>query len=173
MPGYDLDSAISKARDKLDRERIMLEKARQIVSQVSNLNAKADAQNMVRDAEQRVSFLEAEFRRLTQKRDDRNSIKSGGGSVHDGRSSPSTLASERSSTVRPHSTSFSKLDLRKASSNLSGQKISLKVHEIAYKLEVERKIRDKASRIRTLYSNAQQHGSKSKSSLIMDSDRIL
>ncbi|KAJ2287789.1 hypothetical protein IWW55_006644, partial [Coemansia sp. RSA 2706] len=171
MPGYDLDSAISKARDKLDRERIMLEKARQIVSQVSNLNAKADAQNMVRDAEQRVSFLEAEFRRLTQKRDDRNSIKSG--SVHDGRSSPSTLASERSSTVRPHSTSFSKLDLRKASSNLSGQKISLKVHEIAYKLEVERKIRDKASRIRTLYSNAQQHGSKSKSSLIMDSDRIL
>ncbi|KAJ2157590.1 Serine/threonine kinase [Coemansia sp. RSA 552] len=166
----DLDSAISKARDKLDRERIMLEKARQLVSQVSNMNAKADAQGMVREAEQRVSYLEAEYRRLSQKRDDKNSIKSGS-SVHDGRSSPSTLTSERSS--RPHSMSFSKLDLRKASSHLSGQKISLKVHEIAYKLEVERKIRDKANRIRMLYSNDYQRGSKGKITQISESDHIL
>ncbi|KAJ2759335.1 hypothetical protein IWQ57_006581, partial [Coemansia nantahalensis] len=73
----DLDSAISRARDKLDRERIMLEKARLLASQVSNANVKANAQGMVREAEQRVSYLEAEFRRLSQKRDDKNSIKSG------------------------------------------------------------------------------------------------
>ncbi|KAJ2081260.1 Serine/threonine kinase [Coemansia sp. RSA 988] len=170
----DLDSAISKARDKLDRERIMLEKARQLVSQVSNLNAKANAQSMVRDAEQRVSYLEAEFRRLTQKRDDKNSIKSSGGSsLNEGRLSPSTAASEKSFGGRPHSTSFSKLDLRKASSHLSGQKISLKVHEIAYKLEVERKIRDNANRIRALYSNDYRKGSKGKIVQITDSDRIL
>ncbi|PIA18840.1 hypothetical protein COEREDRAFT_84794 [Coemansia reversa NRRL 1564] len=170
----DLDSAISKARDKLEKERIMLEKARQLASQVSNLNAKADAQGMVRDTEQRISYLEAEFRRLTQKRDDRNSIKSaGGGSLNDGRSSPSTVASDKSFGGRPHSTSFSKLDLRKASSHLSGQKISLKVHEVAYKLEVERKIRDNANRIRTLYSDDYRKGSKSKIVQITDSDRIL
>ncbi|KAJ2538125.1 Serine/threonine kinase, partial [Coemansia sp. RSA 1933] len=69
--------------------------------------------------------------------------------------------------------SFSKLDLRKTSSNLSVQKISLKVHEIAYKLEVERKIRDKANRIRMLYSKAYQSGSKDKINQISDSDRIL
>ncbi|KAJ2181533.1 Serine/threonine kinase, partial [Coemansia sp. RSA 532] len=164
----DLESAIAKARDKLEKERIMLAKSRQIVSQMSNMNAKADAQIMVHDAEQRVSYLEAEYRRLVQKRDDKNSIKSGT-SVNDGRSSPSTL-SEKS--TRPHSMSFSKLDLRKASSHLSGQKISLKVHEIAYKLEVERKIRDNANRIRMLYSNDYQRGSKTKTH-ITDSDRIL
>ncbi|KAJ2254100.1 hypothetical protein EV176_007356, partial [Coemansia sp. RSA 451] len=109
----DLESAIAKARDKLEKERIMLAKSRQIVSQMSNMNAKADAQIMVHDAEQRVSYLEAEYRRLVQKRDDKNSIKSGT-SVNDGRSSPSTL-SEKS--TRPHSMSFSKLDLRKASSH--------------------------------------------------------
>ncbi|KAJ2850402.1 hypothetical protein J3B02_003677 [Coemansia erecta] len=73
----DLDSAISKVREKLDRERNMLEKTRQIATQVSNPNAKADAQNMIAEAEQRVSYLEAEFRRLTQKKEDRSSIKSG------------------------------------------------------------------------------------------------
>ncbi|KAJ2163668.1 hypothetical protein GGF45_006296 [Coemansia sp. RSA 551] len=73
----DLESAIAKARDKLEKERIMLAKSRQIVSQMSNMNAKADAQIMVHDAEQRVSYLEAEYRRLVQKRDDKNSIKSG------------------------------------------------------------------------------------------------
>ncbi|KAJ2665772.1 Serine/threonine kinase [Coemansia sp. RSA 1199] len=168
----DLESAIAKARDKLEKERIMLAKSRQIVSQMSNMNAKADAQIMVHDAEQRVSYLEAEYRRLAQKRDDKNSIKSGTGSMNDGRSSPSTVTSEKS-TNRPHSMSFSKLDLRKASSHLSGQKISLKVHEIAYKLEVERKIRDNANRIRMLYSNDYQRGSKNKMTQITDSDRIL
>ncbi|KAJ2823545.1 Serine/threonine kinase, partial [Coemansia erecta] len=171
----DLDSAIAKARDKLEKERMMLAKSRQIVSQMSNMNAKADAQIMVHEAEQRVSFLEAEYRRLMQKRDDKNSIKSGTGSINDGRSSPSTLASEKGSN-RPHSTSFSKLDLRKASSHLSGQKISLKVHEIAYKLEVERKIRDKANSIRALYTNAQQRSGgsgKTKIAQITDSDRVL
>ncbi|KAJ2783983.1 Serine/threonine kinase [Coemansia javaensis] len=165
----DLDSAISKARDNLDRERIMLEKARHMVSQVSNPNAKANAQNMVRETEQRVSYLEAEFRRLSQKRDDKNSIKSTG----DGRSSPGTAVSDRTAGGRPRSTSLSKLDLRKASSHLSGQKISLKVHEIAYKLEVERKIRDKANNIRSLYTMDHQKGGKSKGGQIAKSDQVL
>ncbi|KAJ2649918.1 Serine/threonine kinase [Coemansia sp. RSA 1250] len=167
----DLDSAISRARDKLDRERMMLEKTRQVLTQLSNMNSKSDAEIMVHKAEENIKYLENEFRRLMQKRDDRNSIKSGG-SINDGRSSPSTLASEKSGG-RPHSMSLSKLDLRKASSNLSGQKISLKVHELAYKLEVERKIRDKANRIRMIYSNDYQRGGKNKMSNITDSDRIL
>ncbi|KAJ2840860.1 Serine/threonine kinase, partial [Coemansia sp. 'formosensis'] len=69
--------------------------------------------------------------------------------------------------------SMSKLDLRKTSSHLSVQKISLKVHEIAYKLEVERKIRDTANRIRMLYSDDYRRGSKDKIAQITDSDRIL
>ncbi|KAJ2438295.1 hypothetical protein GGF42_008344, partial [Coemansia sp. RSA 2424] len=143
----DLESAISKVREKLDKERTMLEKTRQLATQVSNPNVKANAQNMIVEAEQRVTYLEAEFRRLSQKRDDRNSIRSSGGnSLNDDPSSPSAAGSSDRSSV-------SKLDLRKTSSHLSAQKISLKVHEIAYKLEVERKIRDNANRIRMLYSN--------------------
>ncbi|KAJ2388599.1 Serine/threonine kinase, partial [Coemansia sp. RSA 2559] len=172
----DLDSAISKVRDKLDTERNILEKTRQLASQVSNLNAKADAQVMIREAEQRVAYLEEKFRSLTQKKNDKGSIKSAG-SLNDNISSPGTPISERTSSTtaggRPHSMSFSKLDLRKTSTNLSVQKISLKVHEIAYKLEVERKIRDKANRIRMLYSKAYQSGSKDKINQISDSDRIL
>ncbi|KAJ2619430.1 hypothetical protein GGF44_005628, partial [Coemansia sp. RSA 1694] len=72
----DLESAISKVREKLDKERTMLEKTRQLATQVSNPNVKANAQNMIVEAEQRVTYLEAEFRRLSQKRDDRNSIRS-------------------------------------------------------------------------------------------------
>ncbi|KAJ1876905.1 Serine/threonine kinase, partial [Kickxella alabastrina] len=128
---------------------------------------------MIAEAEQRVTYLEAEFRRLSQKKDDRNSIKSGGnGSVLDNGSPTSMTASERSGG-RPHSQSFSKLDLRKTSSHLSVHKISLKVHEVAYKLEVERKIRDNANRIRRLYSNDYRQGSKDKIAQITDSDRIL
>ncbi|KAJ2905033.1 Serine/threonine kinase, partial [Coemansia aciculifera] len=164
-------SAISKVREKLDKERTMLEKTRQLATQVSNPNVKCNAQNMIVEAEQRVTYLEAEFRRLSQKRDDRNSVRSSSGrnSLNDDQgslSSPSgTGASDRSSV--------SKLDLRKTSSHLSVQKISLKVHEIAYKLEVERKIRDNANRIRMLYSNDNRRGSKDKLPQITDSDRIL
>ncbi|KAJ2557955.1 hypothetical protein EV175_001037, partial [Coemansia sp. RSA 1933] len=114
----DLDSAISKVRDKLDTERNILEKTRQLASQVSNLNAKADAQVMIREAEQRVAYLEEKFRTLTQKKNDKGSIKSSG-SLNDNASSPGTPASDRASSStaggRPHSMSFSKLDLRKTS----------------------------------------------------------
>ncbi|KAJ1942805.1 Serine/threonine kinase, partial [Linderina macrospora] len=65
-----------------------------------------------------------------------------------------------------------RLDLRKTST-LSIQKISLKVHEIAYKLEVERKIRDNANRIRALYSDDYRRGSKGKIAQIVDSEKML
>ncbi|KAJ2367246.1 hypothetical protein H4S02_010320, partial [Coemansia sp. RSA 2611] len=74
----DLESAISKVREKLDNERKMLEKTRQLATQVVNPNAKANAQGLIIETEQRVTYLEAEFRRLSQKRDDRNSIRSSG-----------------------------------------------------------------------------------------------
>ncbi|KAJ2734777.1 Serine/threonine kinase [Coemansia sp. BCRC 34962] len=163
----DLESAISKVCEKLDNERKMLEKTRQLATQVVNPNAKANAQGLIIETEQRVTYLEAEFRRLSQKRDDRNSIRSSGGnSMNDDPLSPSAAGSSDRS-------SMSKLDLRKTSSHLSVQKISLKVHEIAYKLEVERKIRDNANRIRMLYSNDYRRGSKDKITQITDSDRIL
>ncbi|KAJ2624600.1 Serine/threonine kinase [Coemansia sp. RSA 1358] len=171
--GHDLDSAISKVRDKLDTERNILEKTRQLASQVSNLNTKADAQVMIQEAEQRVAYLEEQFLSLTQKKNERNSSIKSTGSQNDDRLSPSTTISEKSSTNRPHSMSFSTLDLRKNTSRLSVQKISLKVHEIAYKLEVERKIRDKANSIRMIYSKDYNSGSKGKISQITDSDRIL
>ncbi|KAJ1836901.1 Serine/threonine kinase, partial [Coemansia sp. RSA 2703] len=133
---------------------------------------KANAQSMIVESEQRVSYLEAEFRRLSQKRDDKNSIKSGAPSFNETNSPSSTSASYKSSG-RPHSLSMSKIDLRKTSSHLSVQKISLKVHEIAYKLEVERKIRDQANRIRMIYSNDYHQGSRDKIAQITDSDRLL
>ncbi|KAJ2689419.1 Serine/threonine kinase, partial [Coemansia sp. RSA 1285] len=171
----DLDSAISKLRDKLDTERNILEKTRQLASQVSNLNAKEDAKVMILKSEQHVAYLEKEFNILTQKKNDRGSIKSAN-SQNESILSPGTPGSDKGtagSSGRPHSTSLSSLELRMASSNLSVQKISLKVHEIAYKLEVERKIYEKANRIRMLYSKAYQSGSKNKISQITDSDRIL
>lgn len=54
----------------------MLEKTRQLNTQLSNANAKANAQDMILKAEQRIAYLEAEFGRLSQKRT--NSIKYGG-----------------------------------------------------------------------------------------------
>ncbi|KAJ1827154.1 Serine/threonine kinase [Coemansia sp. RSA 2599] len=160
-------------REKLDRERNMLEKTRQIATQVSNPNAKDDAHNMIAEAEQRVSYLEAELRRLMQKKEDRSSIKSGAGSINEGSSPTTSTVNSEKSSGRPHSQSFSKLDLRKTSTHLSVQKISLKVHEIAYKLEVERKIRDQANRIRRIYSNDYRQGSRDKIAQITDSDRLL
>ncbi|KAJ2005408.1 Serine/threonine kinase [Coemansia thaxteri] len=164
----DLESAISKVREKLDKERVMLEKTRQLATQIRNPSAKVNATAMIVEAEQRVTYLEAEFRRLSQKREDRNSIRSSGGNSYNADpSSPTGTTSDRGSV------SISKLDLRKTSSHLSAQKISLKVHEIAYKLEVERKIRDKANSIRMLYSNDHHRGSKDKITQITDPDHIL
>ncbi|KAJ2786971.1 Serine/threonine kinase [Coemansia interrupta] len=168
----DLDSAISKVREGLEKERKMLEKTRQMVTQTNNPMVKANAQSMIAETEQRVSYLEAEFRRLSQKRDDKNSIKSGAPSFNESNSPASTSVSEKSGG-RPHSLSMSKIDLRKTSTHLSVQKISLKVHEIAYKLEVERKIRDQANRIRSIYSNDYHQGSRDKIAQITDSDRLL
>ncbi|KAJ2113270.1 Serine/threonine kinase [Coemansia sp. RSA 922] len=163
----DLESAISKVREKLEMERKMLEKTRHMATQVTNPNVKANAQGLIVETEQRIAYLETEFRRLSQKREDRNSVRSSGGnSMNDDPSSPSgTGSSDRSS--------MSKLDLRKTSSHLSTQKISLKVHEIAFKLEVERKIRDKVNSIRNIYTSDYRRGSKDKIAPITDSDRIL
>ncbi|KAJ2383501.1 hypothetical protein GGI05_005294, partial [Coemansia sp. RSA 2603] len=57
----DLDSAISKVRERLEKERQMLEKTRQMVTQTNNPTVKANAQSMIVESEQRVSYLEAEF----------------------------------------------------------------------------------------------------------------
>ncbi|KAJ1965106.1 Serine/threonine kinase [Dipsacomyces acuminosporus] len=180
MSGHtgDLDSAISKTQEKLRKEKNILNKTRELLSQLTNPNAKANAETMCMDAERRVSYLQAELDRLLQKKENRNSIHSPGDAMHEGDSHQTTLASSstksstKSSSGRPHSLSLSKLDLRKTSSDLSMQKISLKVHEIAYKLEVERKIRDNANRIRSLYSDDYRRGSKGKITQIIDSEKM-
>ncbi|KAJ1952463.1 Serine/threonine kinase, partial [Linderina pennispora] len=168
----DLDTAISQTQEKLQKEKNMLTKTKQLMSQLANPAVRANAETMIMDAERRVSFLQAELDRLIQKKQNRSNLHAAGGGSADGDLSPGGPVARSSSSGRPQSMIQTRLDLRKTST-LSIQKISLKVHEIAYKLEVERKIRDNANRIRALYSDDYRRGSKGKIAQIVDTEKML
>ncbi|ORX71602.1 hypothetical protein DL89DRAFT_266598 [Linderina pennispora] len=174
MSGHagDLDTAISQTQEKLQKEKNMLTKTKQLMSQLANPAVRANAETMIMDAERRVSFLQAELDRLIQKKQNRSNLHAAGGGSADGDLSPGGSVARSSSSGRPQSMIQTRLDLRKTST-LSIQKISLKVHEIAYKLEVERKIRDNANRIRALYSDDYRRGSKGKIAQIVDTEKML
>ncbi|OMJ16397.1 Protein kinase C-like, partial [Smittium culicis] len=76
-------------------------------------------------------------------------------------------------TTRPHSQSFSKLDLRKASAALSSQKISLKMYEIAYKLQIEKKLSEATSRMASIYTNDYLRGNKKKMAQVTEATYVL
>ncbi|KAJ1655725.1 Serine/threonine kinase [Dispira simplex] len=140
----DLDSTINDLRQKIRLEQKVHEAAKNMRAQLRNRNALEECDTTLRESEKRIDFLQQQLHRMQLKKENRMGAE---GSKEDG---------------RDRSSSFSNLDLRKSDSALSTQKVSLKLHELAYKLDVERKLKEGSDRIASIYRRDGSRGDRRK-----------
>ncbi|RKP40250.1 kinase-like domain-containing protein [Dimargaris cristalligena] len=160
----DIDSTINDIRQKIRVEQKMHEAAKQLRTQLKNRNALEECDTNLMESEKRIDFLEQQLQRMQLKKQSRNPPGSESSSV-----TSETLAggsdlglSSGAPSRRSRGSSFSNLDLRKSDSALSTQKVSLKLHEIAFKLDVERKLKEGTDRITNIYRMESNRGDKRK-----------
>ncbi|KAJ1675910.1 Serine/threonine kinase [Spiromyces aspiralis] len=155
----DLDMAISDTRRKLFNEEKILNATKVMRTRHTNRNAIAELDSSIYESQRRIQFLQDQLAKLSLKKQHRDSV---GSNCEDQRSLGASSSSATVTAERPRSTSISKLDLRRSTSSLSTQKVSLKLHELAYKLEVERKLLEGTNRISSIYVNDYMRGNKKK-----------
>jgi len=127
------DRTLEDISSKIQLEQKVLRAAQSMRPQLRDRQAIAQCENEIRESEKRISFLENEYRRI------HNRMTHSGGSIKSG--------------GRDDTPEFSKLDLRKSETPITTQKISLKLHEIAYKLHVEKKLKEGTNRLSTIYGS--------------------
>ncbi|KAJ1911696.1 Serine/threonine kinase [Tieghemiomyces parasiticus] len=155
----DIDSTINDIRQKIRREQKMHEAAKQMRTQLKNRNAIEECDTTLMEYEKRIDFLEQQLQRMQIRKQTRT--QTSGSDASSAVSESLTAVSESTGPVgRSRGSSVSNLDLRKSDSGLSTQKVSLKLHELAYKLDVERKLKEGTDRITKVYRQESSRGDK-------------
>ncbi|OLY77673.1 Protein kinase C-like 2 [Smittium mucronatum] len=159
----DLEAAINETKRKIWNEEKILNGAKSMRSQHTNRNVIAELDVQLLETEKRISYLQNKLKELKSKQESKSS----------NRGNNESPATQTAQITRPNSQSFSKLDLRKSSAALSSEKISLKMYEIAYKLEVEKKLSEATSRMASIYTNDYLRGNKKKMAQVTEATYVL
>ncbi|PVU99333.1 hypothetical protein BB559_000808 [Furculomyces boomerangus] len=160
----DLEGAINETKRKLWNEEMYLNAAKSMRTQHTNKNTIAEIDSQILKLEKRIQFLQDSLNNLNLRLKNKK----------DPVASSNSSAAQNSQLISNLSSSFvSKLDLRKASAALSNQKISLKMHEIAYKLQVEKKLSEATSRMASIYTTDYIRGNKRKMTQVTEASLVL
>ncbi|KAJ1983685.1 Serine/threonine kinase [Dimargaris verticillata] len=176
----DVDSTINDIRQKIRLEQKMHDAAKQMRTQLKNRNALEECDITLLESEKRIDFLQQQLQRMQLKKQG-HQPPSETSSITAVSSDAGSHLSEHPQGSRARTSSLTNLDLRKSGSALSVQKVSLKLHELAFKLDVERKLKEGTDRITSIYLKQSSRGDKRKaahasaavSSLSETNDKIM
>ncbi|KAK9762287.1 Serine/threonine kinase [Basidiobolus ranarum] len=170
----DIETKIQEIYRKISVEEKLMEGVQNMLRQHTGEDIISQCENQIAESQRRIGFLQNELQRLQLRRTQSEPIppsNSGSGTGPQVSSPTSAFFNNRpgsdsfNSNSIPNSTSdtrdslahsLSALDLRRADSEITPQKVAMKLHEIGFKLDVELKVREGSSRLNVLYSDPTQ-----------------
>ncbi|RKP05470.1 kinase-like domain-containing protein, partial [Thamnocephalis sphaerospora] len=135
------DRKIEEILVKIEVEKKCLRAAELMRPKLKDKNAIAQCETSIRESQKRLEFLEGEQQKLSMKKSRSVTAPPAGVGGH----------WPQEESADPSRIEYSQLDLRKTESPLTTAKISLKMHEIAFKLDIEKKLREGTSKMHQLY----------------------
>ncbi|KAF9354327.1 Serine/threonine kinase [Mortierella sp. NVP85] len=182
------EQKLEDLRKRLDRENEILTATRNIRKIQESEAARATSDITIEETQQRIVYFQSEINKLLSKASEnslgqRDASTSSGGSGQsflppDDRR-PSTHSLHASSTASHDSEStminrpLSTVDLLKSSKAITTNKVVYKMHELAYKLEVEKRLKVASEKLEQLGMNAAKDGNEESSEKVVLLKRAL
>ncbi|PVU90086.1 hypothetical protein BB561_005025 [Smittium simulii] len=163
----DLESAINETKRKLWNEEMILNGAKSMRTQHTNLHVIAELDLQLMESKKRIEYLQNQLKELTLKQFNKTRLQNNSLEPNPDLRKSQALAQNQLQE------NFSRMELSKTSSALSTQKVSLKIHDIAYKLEVEKKLCEATNRMAFIYTNDYLKGNKKKMAQVTEATQVL
>ncbi|KAF9354393.1 Serine/threonine kinase [Mortierella sp. AD094] len=178
------EQKLEDLRKRLERENEILNATRNIRKIQQSEAAKASADATIEETQQRIDYFQNEMNKLLSKVLDNsqgvnNASSNSIGSLHSLQSSDSRLPlshnrQDSSSSANPSfgdnlslNRPMSTVDLLKSSRTITTNKVVYKMHELAYKLEVEKKLKLASEKLEQLGMNAKDGNEESGEKVIL------
>ncbi|KAI9285195.1 kinase-like domain-containing protein [Umbelopsis sp. AD052] len=145
----DMQSKIRELELKINQNKMYRDKAMQMRRIIQDRNAQMQCDTEIKEYQKYIDYFSEEIRKLRQKpsRSSTQSSDSGvetaaaaSASSRDPSSSPMVASAGASANAGAEKRKYSNLDLLKADTPFNKAKVSLKLHELEYKLDVEKKV---------------------------------
>ncbi|KAI7899788.1 kinase-like domain-containing protein [Cokeromyces recurvatus] len=143
----EIQTRIKEVQSKIEQNTQLKNKAIELRKFLQDRNAQRQCDTQIRESQRYIDYFTEELKRLKIKSNRASyiSIKSHDNSQQDNQSvvkSPIPISFEEKEEEEAVTKRFSNLDLLEADTPINRAKVSLKLHELEYKVDVEKKVQE-------------------------------